>query len=170
MQYKKTESRQYPKIKRKAGRITVPVSIKEVSKVDDDGTTNIFYEYFLIEVPNRGEKEIELKKELTLKLINKMYDKEVTALLAKYPQREVDTFYKQLEEAKAYIADNTASVPFIKALAAERNLSVSEMANRIVTKDADFTLASGQLTGKRQRLESEVASATTVAEVEAIVW
>ena len=164
----KTESNQYPKIKKQGNILKVPVMIEEKTRTIE-GTEETYYSYYLIRTENRGLNELDLLKELTLEKLNDIYEYYASQIVKQYPNREVETFRKQVEEAKKYIADNTASVPFIENLAIERGLTVAEMADKILAKDAQFSELSGQLTGKRQRLEKEVKNAT-IDTVQSIAW
>lgn len=60
--YKKTESNEYPKIKRRAGKILFPANIKEVQKEREDGTLETFYEYDLYELKDRGQDISDYEK------------------------------------------------------------------------------------------------------------
>ena len=86
-----------------------------------------------------------------------------------YPDDERLTFDKQEAEARAWLADSSASTPFVDALAAGRQMEKAELVSRIIAKADAFALASGSLTGQRQRYEDLLDAAETAEEVEAIV-
>ena len=56
------------------------------------------------------------------------------------------------------------------ALAGQRQIAKPELVDRIVAKVESFETVVGALTGKRQRLEDQISSATTEAELALIVW
>ena len=60
----KTESNVYPKIQRsrKEGMIFFPNNIQEVQREDMDGKKEIFYEYDLIKIPDKGRQIEDYKK------------------------------------------------------------------------------------------------------------
>lgn len=118
------------------------------------------------------EEEAERLKSLkTRKLaeINDAYQQAIATLTPTYPDDERLTFDKQEQEARAWLADNSAPTPFIDALAAGRQMGKAELVSRIIAKADAFALASGSLTGQRQRYEDTLDAATTLADVAAIV-
>ena len=67
------------------------------------------------------------------------------------------------------MADNSFPTPFIDALAAGRQMDKAELVSRIIAKADAFALASGSLTGQRQRYEDMLDAASTAEDVAAIV-
>lgn len=102
--------------------------------------------------------------------INRAYAKQMAAILDQYPHAETLTFDKQEREARAWAADNTAATPYLDAMLVERPLTKAELVDRIIVKADAFVTASGNATGKRQRLEDDIATATDIPTVEAIAW
>ena len=116
------------------------------------------------------QNAVYVAKAKAVRRVNDGYDAAVATLVSSYPKREVDTFTKQEREAVAWLADNTAPTPFVDGMLVTRNIEKAELMNRIIAKADAFADATGQLTGKRQTLEKQIESATTVEEVEAIQW
>lgn len=77
MQYKKTESGEYPEIKRKGNKILVPVNIKEVQKESEDGNLQTFYEYDLFIFRPDGRSDVEIAKEAKLQTIREKLQTEL---------------------------------------------------------------------------------------------
>ena len=100
--------------------------------------------------------------------INAKCEAALAALTPTYPERELLTFDKQEAEARAYQADNTALTPMLAALAAERGMELSDLADRVIAKADAFSRASGHLIGQRQRLEDALEACETVEEALAI--
>lgn len=90
-------------------------------------------------------------------------------LVSTYPQTELLTFDKQEHEARAWTTDNAVETPLVDMLAAGRQLDKAELVRRIIVKADAFALATGYLTGQRQRYEDLLRAATTAEEIEAIV-
>lgn len=113
----------------------------------------------------------ELKDLKVIKLaeINTEYQKNIATLTPGYPDSEKLTFDKQEAEARAWLLDNTAHTPFIDALAAGRRMDKSELVQRIIAKADAFALASGSLTGQRQRYEDVLNAAKTPEDIDAII-
>ena len=101
--------------------------------------------------------------------VNAAYTAAIAALTPTYPDDERFTFDKQEAEARAWLADNSAPTPFVDALAAGRHMDKAELVARIIAKADAFALASGSLTGQRQRYEDMLDAATTLTDVAAVV-
>lgn len=115
-----------------------------------------------------GPELAELK---TAKLaeINVAYQQAIAEMTPGYPDDERLTFDKQEAEARAWLADSSASTPFVDALAAGRQMDKAELVKRIIAKADAFALASGSLTGQRQRYEDFLKNAQDAEAVKAIV-
>lgn len=115
-----------------------------------------------------GPELAELK---TAKLaeINTAYQQAIAEMTPGYPDDERLTFDKQEQEARGWLADNSFPTPFVDALAAGRRMNKVELVNRIIAKADAFAIASGLLTGQRQRYEDLLDAAKTTADVAAIV-
>lgn len=109
-------------------------------------------------------------KKRALQKINDAYDTAVKVLVASYPDREVDTFTRQEQEAFAWVADNTASTPFIDGMLVTRSISKHELVDRILFKAQALADEMGKMTGKRQALEKQINALTTLEQLETIQW
>ena len=107
-------------------------------------------------------------KAVKLAEINRAYESTLAALTPTYPNSERLTFNKQEEEARAWDKDNTAPTPLLDALAAGRQMDKAELVRRVLVKADAFTVASGLLTGQRQRMEDALEAAASVEEAQAI--
>lgn len=101
--------------------------------------------------------------------INNAYQQAIATLTPTYPDDERLTFDKQEQEARSWLADNSTPTPFVDALAAGRQMEKAELVSRIIAKADAFALASGSLTGQRQRYEDMLDVAETADAVAAIV-
>lgn len=119
-------------------------------------------------VPPAPPELLEIKA-AKLKEINIAYQEAIATLTPTYPDDERLTFDKQETEARAWMADKSASTPFIDALAIGRQMDKAELVSRIIAKADAFALASGSLTGQRQRYEDMLDVAETADAVAAIV-
>lgn len=109
-------------------------------------------------------------KAAKLNEINRAYSAELATILDQYPHAETLTFDKQEREARAWDADNTTATPYLDAMLVERPLTKADLVTRIIAKADQFTAASGAATGKRQRLEDDIAAAEDLATLEGITW
>ena len=108
-------------------------------------------------------------KSTKLSEINAAYNTATSALVATYPQTELLTFDKQEQEARAWTEDSSAETPLVDMLAAGRQMDKAELVRRIIAKADAFALATGYLTGQRQRYEDLLTAARTAEDIEAIV-
>ena len=115
------------------------------------------------------EPDLPELKAIKLNEINTSYQQAIATLTPTYPDDERLTFDKQEQEARAWLADNSTPTPFVDALAAGRQMDKAELVSRIIAKADAFALASGCLTGQRQRYEDLLDAAATAEEVAAIV-
>ena len=129
--------------------------------IEADGGT-----YTIVAVPEPDFPELKARK---LNEINALYQQAIADMTPGYPDDERLTFDKQEQEARAWLADNSASTPFVDALAAGRQMDKAELVNRIIAKADAFAFASGLLTGQRQRYEDLLDVAETAEAVAAIV-
>lgn len=120
----------------------------------------------LLERPEKPFSQLKIEK---LNEINAAYQQAIATLTPTYPDDERLTFDKQEQEARAWLADNSTPTPFVDALSAGRQMDKAELVSRIIAKADAFAIASGLLTGQRQRYEDLLDVAETAEEVEAIV-
>lgn len=113
---------------------------------------------------------LEQKKLSKKQEIRAGYEEDLSSILNEYTDAETKTWDKQEEEARAYTADNTASVPMLEAIALAKGVTVGDVAARVIANADAWIQISGTATGKRQALEEAVDAATTIADVEAVTW
>ena len=94
---------------------------------------------------------------------NEKLEKLTLDIAAKYPLRERETWYIQLEEAKKYIqTQNEADAPFLKILAENEGDTIEAFANAVINNDIAFrTLTANALSEKRileQNLLAEIGA------------
>ena len=115
------------------------------------------------------EPTLDELKTAKLTEINAAYDDAVSALVSDYPSNELLTFDKQEAEARAWTADQSADTPLVDALALGRGMDKAELVSRILAKADAFAVATGYLTGLRQKYEDRLGLAQSAEEVVAIV-
>ncbi|MEH6649992.1 MAG: hypothetical protein V7707_08220 [Motiliproteus sp.] len=124
--------------------------------------------------PPPPEPTVDEAKKAKLALINAAADNEMMSMLATYPPTEVTSWDKQEQEARAYLADNTATTPLLAAIAAARGLPLATLAERVVVKADLFAVQSGAIFGQRQALEDDLNviddTNGNLADVDAVTW
>lgn len=121
-------------------------------------------------LPVPSISELKQKKRLE---INSAFEQSIQQITAGYPASEKSSWLKQESEARAFIANHSAPTPLVDHLSAERGVPKSELVTRILAKSDLFAAASGQLIGKRQRLEDQLDildESATAADWDAISW
>jgi hypothetical protein len=82
-------------------------------------------------------------------------------LLDEYNEPERLSWERQLEQARAFKADSTASTPLMDALATARGLTRDQMADRIIGAADTFESQAGAILGLQQAAEGAAKNATT---------
>ena len=70
---------------------------------------------------------------VTVEDVNAEMARRLNALVADYPSQERETFFRQVEQARAVLADANAPAPIVRARAEARGQTVKDMARRILT-------------------------------------
>jgi hypothetical protein len=112
-------------------------------------------------------------KALKMQEINEKFEQSIQQITAGYPASETSSWGKQEAEARAYVANSSATTPLIDALASSRSVNKAELVTRIIAKSDLFAGISGTLIGRRQALEDDLNAlpeTATAEDVAAIVW
>lgn len=105
------------------------------------------------------------------KLIKKLADKTdnfKAQLLIGYPQAEIDSFYRQEAEAKAYKANPQANTPMLRQIAESRGIEFEELVEKVLEKAQQFANVIGAVIGIRQGFEDSILAAKSQEELEQI--
>ena len=108
---------------------------------------------------------LQVERDRLHRLVNEQYAQRMNAVALPYPQYERESWPIQLQEAQSLVADPAAATPWIDACAAQRGLERSELAQRILSKDAAYRFISGQLTGARQAHEDAIEALQDLADL-----
>jgi len=118
-----------------------------------------------------GNPTLEQAQGFKLNELTNAFSAEVHAITSNAQDHEMVSWRKQEDEARAYTADNTAATPFIDAQVATRQLETKdELVAKIIANADAYQVAYAKLLGKYQNLSNAVSIATTVKDVEAVVW
>jgi len=100
----------------------------------------------------------------------KSFNADVEQLSTAVPH-EMVSWRKQEDEARAFLADNTVSTPFIDAQMTTRSLETKdELIAKIIANADTYQVAYAQLLGKYQNLIFSVDEATELGALEIVVW
>lgn len=87
------------------------------------------------------------------------YEERMRAIASSYPPSERESWPVQSQEAQAFLNDPTTPTPWIDAASEARGIDKTELAQRILGKDAMYRIISGKLSGARQKIEDRIAAA-----------
>jgi len=85
-----------------------------------------------------------------------------------YSSAERETWSKQVDEAYRWLDNRDAKVPLITAAAAARQMALEAYVNKIIEHDTTYSTAMGVILGREQYLLDQIATAKTVADVDAV--
>ena len=102
--------------------------------------------------------------------VNEGYTAAINVIAAEYPETERNSWAKQEAEARAWAANNLAATPLLSAIAVARGTSLADICARVIANADAYAVYAGGVIGKRQALMLRIASATTLAEIEMILW
>lgn len=117
------------------------------------------------------EKKAEFFKRKKETLLNNLADKAdaiVNGLLAGYPKKEIESFYRQEKEALAWKADNKADTPMLKQVAMVRGVPFDVLVEKVIEKASQFAVAIGVIIGKRQAFEDRLLATKTLEDLTAL--
>lgn len=138
--------------------------------VEVDSLTELIDATWSRTIPPKTIAELKLEKLLE---VNAEFNQSMLPIVNGVPDFERESWKKQEEEARTYQANNAATTPLLDSLAETRGIAKTELVTRIITKADLFATVSGQLIGKRQKLEDQINALpanATAADVAAIVW
>lgn len=105
--------------------------------------------------------------------INAAYEAAVNALTAGYPDTEIASWPKQENEARAWLANNTAATPWVDGAVTARGIAKADLINLIIGNADALAPLHGQLSGKRQSKRDQIdalGDSPTVGQLDAIQW
>ncbi len=101
--------------------------------------------------------------------IREVFSRKLATIAAPYYPTERETWHVQQREAEAYLADSTATMPMITALASARGIAVPALVDKIMENVNLFRTASGQILGQQQAKLDSVANLTCFEDMVALL-
>ena len=96
------------------------------------------------------EPTVEQLRDIEAKNIRQRYAQMMDDVAKPYTKTEQLTWDAQVKEADAYLADITAVVPMLTALATNRNVALADLVTWVKDNEALYKQAIGTLLGKQQ--------------------
>ena len=107
--------------------------------------------YKLVLIP-QAEKDAHEQAQKLIKA-DSDFNIAMSTVLQTANQLERDTWVVQEKEARDWLADNTASAPFITTLAATRGIELSELVTRIIAKADAYSNMLATALGEKHKAE-----------------
>jgi len=106
----------------------------------------------------------KIKKKITADLFTKEFNK------ISYGESDQDKILwnAQLIEANRYINDNSVDTPILTVLSNNRDISVSELANNVISASNKYNMKIAELLNNQQVITDTINQATTILELDAI--
>ena len=128
---------------------------------DEVFTTKMHREY----TEEEFNAALGLQKIVMTANVEDVFDVRFKALSKNKPEMESSTWPAQSKEANAYKADNTVDTPVLTKLAEIRDITVSDLADKIITKETEYNIAVAELLGQQQKLIDEIKACTQIWEL-----
>jgi hypothetical protein len=103
-------------------------------------------------------------KELIRYMLDEVYDKRFVQANLPPSGLEGASWPQQRAEAQAYSQDANASVPMLTALAAARNITVAEMATKVLTAVSNYNNTLSQLYANKQVRIEQIKACSSIAD------
>lgn len=96
--------------------------------------------------------------------VQEVFQKRFDSLPINKNSVETVTWNQQVREAEAYLLNNTVATPALSALALARNITVADLANRVIAKANAYSLAIIDLLGQQQSIIDQISAVQTIEE------
>lgn len=104
-----------------------------------------------------------------LRAVNGHCDVLLASVKAGYPQGEVESWSKQENEARAWLANNAASTPLLNGLCSGRGLNKSDLVVRVIAKADAYAVFVGLVIGVRQAYEDRIGELVAAHDFDGLV-
>ena len=120
-----------------------------------------------VTIPANDDALLERSKQDAVERLNNVYMECVAVLEADYPPSERESWHVQVDEARRLQGGGT-DTPWIDAAASGRGTTREELAALILQQDSQYRALHGALTGKRQAIRDQIASASNLDDLSSI--
>ena len=114
------------------------------------------------------ESAVKVGKRVRKKQLADVFNKKFIKLKAQVSELESASWGAQLAEAKAFLANKATPTPVLSALVEGRNVTVEELAQRVVAASAAFDLAVARLLNEQQTVNDQIKACTELSQLWAI--
>lgn len=111
---------------------------------------------------------LETLRNAKLAEINAGYSTVMAYIQAGYPAEEILSWERQATQATELLTNPNADAVFVRVLASQKQITVTEMRDRILSNATNWEPIAALLTAQRQVMEESAYMAQTIADVENI--
>jgi len=157
-----------------AGNFTGYVSVRNNTLLNDqleilssDEPSFVKKKYYLTEEDKNNAAAF--MKIVLRKMLDEVYDKRLDHLNLGVSTLELLSWTTQYEEAKRHLETNDDNLPMLKSLAEQRNITLTEMANKVVNAKTKLDNEISKLLSKKQLIEKEIKECKDVRELNVLI-
>lgn len=125
--------------------------LQVLSSEEDIGTK---VKYYLTDQDKSNT--VLLYREIMRYILDEVYDKRLIELKLNVSDIESQSWDQQRQEAVAYKTDASSPTPMLTILASSRNITVSEMADKVINAVNKYNSDLTNLLGRKQGIENEI--------------
>ena len=103
------------------------------------------------------------------KMLDEVYDKRLEHLNLGVSTLELLSWNTQFVEAKNHLDSNDTNVPMLQSLAEQRNISITEMASKVIDAKIKFDDKISELLSKKQLIEKEIKECKDMKELNVLI-
>lgn len=157
-----------------AGNFTGYVSVRNNTLLNDqleilssDEPSFVKKKYYLTEEDKNNAAAF--MKIVLRKMLDEVYDKRLDHLNLGVSTLELLSWGTQYDEAKRHLETNDDNLPMLKSLAEQRNITLTEMANKVVNAKTKLDNEISKLLSKKQLIEKEIKECKDVRELNVLI-
>jgi hypothetical protein len=135
--------------------------------VSSDEPSSVKKKYYLTE--KDLENGAKFMKIVLRKMLDEVYDKRLEHLNLGVSTLEFLSWNTQFAEAKQHLETNETNLPMLQSLAEQRNISLTEMANKVVDAKNRFDNQVSILLSKKQLIEKEIRECKDMRDLNVLI-
>lgn len=134
-------------------------TLQVLTSEEEDGTK---VKYTLTEEDK--ESAISIMKEMMRLILDEVYDKRALELNLGVSDLEFGSWEQQRSEAVAWTADNSAPTPLLSSLSSARDITLSEMVEKVINAVEQYNARQTDLLSAKQAIEAEIKACSSIAD------
>lgn len=139
----------------------------QLSIVSSDEPSSVKKKYYLTDEDR--ENGTKFMKVILRKMLDEVYDKRLEHLNLGVSTLELLSWNTQYAEAKQHLETGASDTPMLQTLAEQRNITLTEMATKVVNAKNNFDNEVSKLLSKKQLIEKEIKDCTDMKELNILI-